>query len=143
MKRSQEEAKRWLSQAQYDIEVAKRMLEQEIYSYSCFLCEQAAQKALKAYLYFEGKRYVWEHSVQELAGISREYDEKFEGIIEAGKLLDRYYIPTRYPDALALPALPQKTYNEKDASQAVSLAEKIIRMVKGEIKKGEKRRLAE
>jgi len=136
MKRSKEEAKRWLDQAQYDFEIAKRMLSQEIYSYSCFLCEQAAQKALKAYLYYKGKRYVWEHSVQELARASREYDEKFEDTIEAGKILDRYYIPTRYPDALAPPAVPYKTYSEKDASQAVSLAEKIIEMVRGEIKKG-------
>ena len=137
MKRSKEEAKRWLDQAQYDFGVAKRMLEQEIYSYSCFLCEQAAQKALKAYLYSKGKRYVWQHSVQELAGVSREYHEKFEDAIEAGKILDRYYILTRYPDALAPPAVPYKTYGEKDASQAVSLAGKIIEMVKEEVKRGD------
>lgn len=39
-------------------------------------------------------------------------------------------IPTRYPDALASPAVPYKTYIKKDAIEAISLAEKMTEMVR-------------
>lgn len=51
-------------------------------------------------------------------------------LIEVAKFLDRYYIPTRYPDALASPAVPYETYTEKDAVEAIGLAEKITELVK-------------
>lgn len=76
------------------------------------MAEQTAQAALKSYIIFHKKRYIWEHSVQELARLCSEYDKNFEDVIESGKILDKYYIPTRYPDALARPAVPYKTYTE-------------------------------
>ncbi|MDZ7262578.1 MAG: HEPN domain-containing protein [candidate division KSB1 bacterium] len=64
------------------------------------MSEQAAQAALKAFIIYHKKRYIWEHSIQELARLSAQYDKDFEALVEAGKILDRYYIPTRYPDAI-------------------------------------------
>jgi len=46
MKKNREEALRWLDQAEYDLESAKRNYENEIYAYACFMCEQSAQKTL-------------------------------------------------------------------------------------------------
>ena len=94
------------------------------------MAEQTAQVALKAFVIVNKRRHVWEHSVQELARLCSLYDKDFTGLIEAGKILDRYYIPTRYPDALASPAVPYKTYTEKDAVEAISLAEKITGLLK-------------
>lgn len=94
------------------------------------MAEQAAQVALKAFIIGNKRRHVWEHSVQELARICSEYDKDFSGVVEAGKILDRYYIPTRYPDALASPAVPYKTYTEKDGVEAIGFAEKITDLVK-------------
>jgi len=62
-----------------------------------------------------------------------EYEKEFEKIIEAGMFLDRYYITTRYPNALAPPAVPYKSYTEKDASEAKDLAEKIVVMVRNKL----------
>lgn len=61
MKRSREESQRWFKQSEYDFEAARRNFEQKIYSYACFIAEQAAQKALKSFLILKGERYVWEH----------------------------------------------------------------------------------
>ena len=95
---------------------------------------QSAQVALKAFLIASKRRRVLEHSVQELADMCSQRDKDFEEFIEYGKILDRYYIPTRYPDALASPAVPYKTYREEDALNAILLAEKIIEVVKGKLK---------
>lgn len=98
------------------------------------MAEQGAQVALKAFIIAHKRRYIWEHSVQELARLGGEYDKDFKELVEAGKILDRFYIPTRYPDALASPAVPYKTYNEKDALEAIGYAEKIIALVKQKLK---------
>jgi len=94
------------------------------------MAEQTAQVALKSFIIARKRRQIWEHSIQELARLCNQYDKDFTELVEAGKILDRYYIPTRYPDALASPAVPYKTYTNKDAVEALGLAEKIIGLVK-------------
>jgi len=133
MKLNKEESLRWLDQAEHNLEVAKNNFKSLFYSDACFMAEQTAQVALKAFIIYHRKRYISEHSIQELAKISSGYDKRFEDLIEAGKIIDRYYIPTRYPDALAKPAVPYKTYMEKDAQEAICLVEKIIKLVKNAI----------
>ncbi len=130
---SKEEANRWLEQAKHDFESAKRMYAQKDYSDACFFSEQAGQKALKAYLYFKGERYVWEHSIFKLAVRCKNYKSEFEQIIDCGKILDRYYLTTRYPDAIAPPAIPYESFTEKDAAEAISYAQKILEMVKNRL----------
>ncbi len=129
MRRS-EERKRWLEQAEYDLEAAKALFEAKIFSYTCFLAEQSAQKSLKAYLYFKGERFVWEHSVQKLAEKCASYDKEFERFIEIGGILDRFYLATRYPDAVAPPALPYELYSPKEAEHSLQLAQQILNFVK-------------
>jgi HEPN domain-containing protein len=128
-----EEALRWLSQAEHNLLVAKHNLVGKFYSDACFMSEQASQVALKAFITSKKRRRIVEHSVQELASICSNYDKDFKEVIEYGKTLDRYYIPTRYPDALASPAVPFKTYKEEDAADAISLAQKIITVVKSKL----------
>ena len=102
------------------------------------MAEQTAQVALKAFIIANKRRHIWEQSVQELARLCQQYDNAFAGLVEAGKILDRYYIPKRYPDALASPAVPYKTYTKKDAVKAIGFAEKIIELVKRKLKIGYK-----
>lgn len=134
MKLNKEEARRWLDQAEHNLEVAKNNFDVGFYSDACFMAEQCAQVTLKAFIIYHKKRYIWEHSVQELARIGSQYDKDFEKVIEEGKILDRYYIPTRYANALARPAVPYKSYTEKDAVEAISFAEGIINLVKNKIR---------
>lgn len=133
MKLHKEEALIWFSQAEHNLEVARHNLEAGFFSDACFMAEQAAQVSLKAFIIANKRRRIWEHSIQELASLSSQYDSDFTGLVEVGKILDRYYIPTRYPDALASPAVPYKTYTEKDAMEAVGLAEKVLVLVRHKI----------
>ena len=130
MKPGRDAAQRWLRQAEHDWRIARGHHERADYSDACFMAEQSAQVALKSFIISQKKRFVWEHSIQELAIVSSRYDKDFEKIIEDGKILDRYYIPTRYPDALATPAVPYKSYLEKDAAEAIDIAERILTLVK-------------
>ena len=52
---------------------------------------------------------------------------------EAGQVLDHYYIPTRYPDALAFPAIPYESYTAREAREAVELASTILSAVKQKV----------
>lgn len=133
MKKNKEEALRWLRQAEYNLKVAEHNLIAKFYSTSCFMSEQSAQVALKSYLIFKTGRYVSIHSVKKLAERCLQYDTDFEKIIEYGKILDRYYIPTRYPDALAPPAVPFESYTENDAKEAIKFVKEIIDKVKEKI----------
>ncbi|MBI4332507.1 MAG: HEPN domain-containing protein [Chloroflexi bacterium] len=61
-----------------------------------------------------------------------EFDQKFQEAFDCGRILDRYYIPTRYHDALAPPAVPFETYTREDAREAVNKAREIIALVRQE-----------
>ena len=110
MKKPRETALRWFRQAEHDLEMAHR-LKEESPADACYFAEQASQKSLKAFLYFQGSRTQPEHSVALLARRCSEKDSTFGRFIMTGTLMDQYYIPTRYPDALADPAVPFESYS--------------------------------
>jgi HEPN domain-containing protein len=106
------------------------MYELNDFSNACFFSEQAGQKALTAFLYLTGERYIWEHSLFKLTLRCKNYDRAFEQITDCGRILDRYYLTTRYPDAIAPPAVPYESFTRKDAAEALRYAQKIMEMVK-------------
>lgn len=130
MKHPREELNRWLKQAEHDLEAARLDLGNKFYADACYSAEQAAQKALKGYLYFRGSPLVWKHSVKELITECTSYDFTFSKLLDAGKILDQYYIPTRYPDVLAPPAVPFESYTKTQAVEATRFAKKIVDKVK-------------
>ena len=46
-------------------------------------------------------------------------------LIDLTKILDRHYIPTRYPNGFEMGS-PKDYYTEKDAREAIEYAQKII-----------------
>jgi HEPN domain-containing protein len=129
MKPGREAALRWLRQAEHDLAIARGHQERGDFSDACFMAEQAAQKALKAFLIGHGHRSVPIHSVAQLAERCAQTDPAFTVHITAGRVLDQYYIPTRYPDALAPPALPFESYTQEQGSTAVAAAQAIVALV--------------
>ncbi|MDP2604165.1 MAG: HEPN domain-containing protein [Deltaproteobacteria bacterium] len=129
MKPTPETAIRWLRQAEHDLTIAQNHRKQGDYSDACFMAEQASQKTLKAFLMAKGQRSVPIHSVAQLAERCADIDPDFKKLIAAGRILDQYYIPTRYPDALAPPAVPFESYTEEQAQRAVKATESIYGLV--------------
>ncbi len=132
MKNPGEAFRRWLAQAEHQLEVTGDLLGLGHWSDVCFMAEQTAQTALKAYHYGKGQMIVLVHSIQELALQCVSFDEAFGRVAEWGKVLDRYYIPTRYPDALAPPAVPYRSFTQGDAEQAHGFANDIVGLVKAQ-----------
>ena len=59
------EGSRWLLQAEQDLDDARYNFDGGRFHLACFLAQQAAEKALKAFLYVEGEEHVFGHSVAE------------------------------------------------------------------------------
>jgi len=123
-----DEAKRWLLQAQRDLDDAKFNLSGERFNVACFLAQQSAEKALKAFLFFKGVDFVWGHSVADLCEDAKKFDQEFQVVEKSCKCLDKYYIPTRYPDALP-GGIPSEAFDKSDAEKAISLAIEILEFV--------------
>lgn len=129
---AEQEGRRWLEQAQSDLAAAKWNEQGGFHSVACFWSQQTAERALKAYLYFSGKRHVIGHSVLELAKECARLDADFESIIGEVSFLDRLYIPTRYPNGLP-GGVPAQVYQADEAHTAIRLAEKVVAMVERKI----------
>jgi len=71
------EAARWLAQAERDLDDARFAASGARWNLACFLSQQAAEKALKAYLYAHGAETVWGHSVAELCRDAAAHDESY------------------------------------------------------------------
>ena len=99
------------------------------YEWACFQSQQAAEKALKAFLYSKGLRAILTHSIRDLVLNCSKYDKDFGNLISQGKVLDTYYIPTRYPNGLVGNDIPAEYYSQEDAEQCTSYAELILKTV--------------
>jgi HEPN domain-containing protein len=123
------EGRRWLLQAEQDLDDAEFNLSGKRYNVACFLAQQSAEKALKAYLFSKGAEEVWGHSVAELCKDAQTFDPAFSQLDPKASPLDKYYIPTRYPNALP-GGIPSKAFDENDAKNAIRLTKEVIDFVK-------------
>ncbi|MSQ06595.1 MAG: HEPN domain-containing protein [Dehalococcoidia bacterium] len=133
MKKPLETARRWLAQAEYSLSTTRVMLDNSRWSDVCFHAEQTAQLALKAFLYWKGRRSVTIHSVRSLALECGREDAEFLPFEDHGTVLDRYYLSTRYPDVLPEPAIPFQTFTQRDARQALDYASEIVELVRAKV----------
>jgi HEPN domain-containing protein len=96
------EAQRWLT-AQGDLDTARILLENGRWAHACFHAQQAGEKALKA-LWYNRDLDPWGHSVlrliDELRTACPSAHEILRDLLEAAGRLDRYHVPTRYPNGL-------------------------------------------
>jgi len=123
---NQIEGKRWLKQAKDDLKVAKWSLKGEFYANTCFMAQQASEKAFKAFCYLKGERAVLGHSLLELLRKCAKYDKSFKILEKESKKLDKYYIISRYPNGL--PGLvPSEYFDQDEAKEAIRFAEKIVK----------------
>lgn len=131
-----ETASRWLKQALHDLQNAKKNFKIKSYDVTLILCQQAIEKALKAYYYQKFKKNPPRtHSLEklvELVEISSELDDL---IVE----LDDYYFALRYPDVSE--KMPYELCDREDAESGLEKAGKILRIIEQKIaiKRNEKK----
>jgi HEPN domain-containing protein len=120
------EAQRWLETATVDLDVARTLAAAGYHAHACFSSQQCAEKAAKAMWYSIGSD-PWGHSIQALIEeFPRRADlDDADDLAKKAAVLDRFYIPTRYPNGL--PDLtPEKTYFAADSEVALGLADAIL-----------------
>jgi HEPN domain-containing protein len=121
------EFSRWLVMARRTLESARRDAEGGDFNWACFKAHQAAEFAAEGLLYGAG-RPARGHSVYKLLEAAKELLSVPEGFLELGKLLDKFYIPTRYVDAWS-EGVPFEYFTRGDAEAALAAAEKILAFV--------------
>src|SRR5438128_10992586 len=91
------EGRRWLVQAEDDLRFAELASREGVFAQACFNSQQAAEKALKAFLYARGAEQVMGHSVADLAAECARLEPEFAKLKERAAPLDQVYLSTRYP----------------------------------------------
>ena len=120
--------KNWVDKADNDLAFAKASLQDglEFYPQICFYLHQSIEKYLKAYIIARGLNFKRIHDLMELVEICAEDDQEFNKFNETVKLLNPFYIGTRYPDFII-------TINKSDAEKALWVAEEIANSIKSKL----------
>lgn len=122
--KSRQLAEEWFKKAQADIDFAALgYKETEHYGEICFLCQQAVEKYLKGFLVANSVRPEKIHSAATLAAKCSTISQDFKTVIDQCKILDRYYIPPRYPVPYGV------QYRKQDAKEAIEITESLTTLV--------------
>jgi len=97
-----DEVHSWLIKAQQDLDASAWLLEspQALYGAAGFHCQQAAEKALKAYLTWHEQPFEKIHSLVALVGMCLKFSSSFDALRTAATNLTPFAVTTRYPGNL-------------------------------------------
>jgi HEPN domain-containing protein len=123
-----EAIERWLAFAREDLRVAELALAEGIFNQVCFHAQQCVEKAIKGWLVQQGRIPPRTHRMADLLALLP--PELLGELNDALRLLDRFYIPTRYPDALP-GMLPEGMPEQHDAEEAFNLARDALQRIEG------------
>ncbi len=121
-------ARDWFAQAVRDLEQAQDSRRAGRHEWACFAAHQAAEKAVKA-LHLRLGQEAWGHVV---ARLLRELPERAavpEALVEQGRVLDTFYVPSRYPNSHPEGA-PFEHYGPLQSEEAIRYASAIVEFVR-------------
>jgi len=124
-------AQDWFRQAEIDLEEAEAARHAERHEWACFAAQQAAEKAVKA-LHMHLGQEAWGRVV---ARLLRELPETVRvppDLIEKAKVLDNFYIPTRYPNSHP-EGSPHDHYGPLQSEEAIRYAREIVDFVRAQM----------
>jgi Uncharacterized conserved protein related to C-terminal domain of eukaryotic chaperone, SACSIN len=121
----------WYAQAGRDLEQAAASMEAERHEWACFAAHQAAEKALKA-LHLVLGSVAWGHTLTRLwASVPVDWTPDPpppQGLEDRLRLLDGFYIPTRYPDSYP-EGTPGEHFGRLQSEQAIAHASVVIHWI--------------
>lgn len=119
---------KWLSYALDDLSWTESNLKEQVWYGACFTAQQAAEKALKAYLIKQGKDIKKIHDLGALLELCTGLDISFEQLRLGCLTLTAYYVQSRYPDITEF-----IDFTEEKAKEAYEFAEKIVKFVEDKL----------
>ena len=94
----------------------------------CFDAQQAAEKAIEAFLVHRGVRFPYVHDLTALLTLVEQADRTVPQSIRQAARLTRYAVGTRYPGV-------SEPVTHKEYEEAVILAEEVVHWVESILKK--------
>lgn len=126
-----EDVQPWVEYATVDLRAAEVLYDADLWGQTCFHAQQCVEKMLESALIAHGKRYPRSHNIVELlALLDEDTASKLADVAAEVGSLDEFYIPARYPEALA-GALPDRMPEREDAAEVLDLARQIFAIVQG------------
>ena len=122
----------WIAFARRDVQAADVLQQHGIYEESCFHSQQAAEKALKAFLLYNGQTPPRIHDLLDLLARCLTFDSTLNAFRAACTTLNQYYAPSRYPDAAAA-VLPGGLPGQTEAQRALDYARVILSTIETRI----------
>ena len=126
------EGARWLRQAKQDLDDARYLKEGGRHNMACFMGQQAAEKAIKAYLYHKRVEDVWGHSLLDLCEDAKLFDMMFDTMKSEARQLDKYHYITRYPEFLPS-GTSSDAFNEIASERSIELSTQVVEFTKDRI----------
>jgi len=119
---------KWLRIAHRDLVTARQGMKGDVVITEtiCYHCQQAAEKALKAFLVKHQVEFPKTHNLMVLINLCSDVDADFHKLDNADNLTD-YAVEIRYPDDWYEPSLD-------DAKEAIRLAEQVYGFVEERVK---------
>jgi HEPN domain-containing protein len=122
-------SKDWLAQAERDLEQARASAREGRHEWACFAAQQAAEKAAKGLHLAKGQE-AWGHVVATLlAELPLEVPTL---LIEKARVLDNFYVATRYVNGHAEGA-PFEHYGPLQSGQAIDHAGEILKFARSQM----------
>ena len=118
-----QEVGEWRRKAEIDLAAAQALLRGEptFPSVAAFLCQQAAEKMLKAYLTWRAAPFGPIHDLRRLCELCAVHDAAFESLREAAENLTPYAVAVRYPGRVSDPSPAEADEAERLAALVVGL----------------------
>ena len=121
----------WLNQSLRDMEQAEDSRRAERHEWACFAAHQAAEKAVKG-LHLHLGQEAWGHVLARLIVELPAVVSVAENLVEKGRVLDNFYIPTRYPNGHSAGS-PFEHYGPLQSEEAIRYASEIIQFVRSQM----------
>jgi HEPN domain-containing protein len=118
----------WFAQAERDLEQARASKADGRHEWACFAAQQAAEMAVKA-LHLSFGQEAWGHVVARLLS---ELPIPAGDLVEKGKVLDNFYVATRYANGHPEGA-PFEHYGSLQSDEAIRHASEIVEFVRAHL----------
>src|SRR5689334_6068757 len=92
-----DETRKWMELSRDDLQTADILIAARRYSQALFLCQQAAEKALKGFLTFHQRSFAKTHDLEELRPECVSIDSSLQAVISQPRSLSKYAWRFRYP----------------------------------------------
>ncbi len=122
----------WVESALRSLDAAEILYGAERWPQTCFHAQHCAELLLKAAIVHRGVVPPRVHGIMELLShLDPSHQEALELLASGLQDLDRYYAPTRYPDAV-VGSLPSK----QEATEALAVAREVAAVIDGVLHRG-------